>query len=131
MLGSIAVKDYMSTPPITLTVDMPIMQAIKVLSKNNITGAPVLDLHGNLVGVLTQKDCLKVALNASYHGETVGSVKDFMVREVQTLDTDSSILDAIEVFIKFGYHRIPVMEDNRLIGVIGQTDILRAFTQLN
>lgn len=130
MLRSVAIRDYMSVSPVTLTTDMPAMRAIQLLVKHRISGAPVLDLHGNLVGVLTQKDCLNVALSTSYHEEVAGNVADYMSRDIQSIDAESNVMEAIEMFLKWHYHRFPVMEENRLVGVISQHDILRALDTL-
>lgn len=130
MLESVTVKDYVAKSSLHLTTDMQVMHAIQKLVENRVSGAPVLDLHGNLVGMLSQKDCLKVALSSSYHDEVAGSVAEHMSRQVTSLNTDNSILEAIELFVKFGYQRIPVMEENRMVGVISQHDALRALKTL-
>jgi CBS domain-containing protein len=130
MLESVTIKDYATASPVILTENMPVMQAIHELVKHRISGAPVLDLHGNLVGMISQKDCLQIALSSSYHGETAGSVADYMNRDVQRLDADNTILEAIEIFVRQGYQRIPVMDENRLIGMISQHDALRALKTL-
>ena len=69
MPKSVSVKDYMAKSLITFSPDMGVLKAIQTLVEAEISGAPVVDSHGNVVGVLSEKDCLKVALDASYHGE--------------------------------------------------------------
>ena len=122
------VRDHMSVRVITFTPDMEILDAVHILVKNRISGAPVLDLHGNLVGMLSQQDCLKVALNAAYHSEWGGRVEEFMTREIKTIDADASIVDVAEIFVKSGYRRLPVVERNRLVGQISRHDLLKAMT---
>ena len=99
MPKSIRVRDYMSASVITFTPDMEILEAVHVLVTNRISGAPVLDLRGNLIGVLSEQDCIKVALNAAYHNEWGGRVEEFMSREVKTVDADASIVDIAEIFV--------------------------------
>lgn len=130
MLESVTVKDYVTVSPVILTENMPVMQAIQELVKHRISGAPVQDLHGNLVGMISQKDCLQIALSSSYYGDIAGSVADYMSRDVQRLDVDNTVLEAIEIFVKHGYQRVPVMEENRLVGVLSQHDALRALKTL-
>ena len=69
MLKSVKVRDYMAANLVTLSPDMEILRAIHSLVENRISGAPVVDERGNLVGVLSEQDCMRVALNAGYHEE--------------------------------------------------------------
>ena len=91
MLKSVKVRDYMAANLVTLGPDMEILRAIHALIENRISGAPVVDEHGNLVGVLSEQDCMRVALNAGYHEEYGGRVSEYMSRDVRTVDGDTSI----------------------------------------
>ena len=130
MLQSIAVRDYMAANLVTFTTDMDIMRAIHHLVENRISGAPVVDEHGNLVGVLSEADCLRVALSASYNETYGGSVEEFMSREVSSVDVDMSIVELAQLFLEKSYRRYPVTEDNRLVGQISRRDVLRALEKL-
>ena len=130
MLQSIAVRDYMAANLVTFTIEMDIMRAIHVLVSNRISGAPVVDEHGNLVGVLSEADCLQVALSASYNETYGGSVDEFMSREVCSVDVDMSIVELAQLFLEKSYRRYPVTEDNRLVGQISRRDVLRALEKL-
>jgi len=121
----------MSAQVITFTPDMEILEAVHILVKNRISGGPVLDLRGNLIGMLSEQDCLKVALSAAYHGESGGRVEEFMAGEVRTVDADANIVDVAEIFVNSGYRRLPVVEGNRLVGQISRHDILRAMEILH
>ena len=121
----------MSSNVITFAPDMEILEAVHILVTNRISGAPVLDLHGNLIGMLSEQDCIKVALNAAYHNEWGGRVEEFMSREVKTVDAEASIVDIAEIFVKKSYRRLPVVERNRLVGQISRHDILRAMESLH
>ena len=123
-------KDFMVTGLVTFNPDMDIMQAIQTLVERNISGAPVVDHIGNLVGMLSEKDCLKVIRNAGYHGEWGGRVEEYMNPEVVTVDADSSIFDIADAFIEGSFRRYPVMQDNRLVGQISRRDMLRALHKL-
>lgn len=123
-------RDYMSTNLIVLRPDMDLHRAMNVLLENDISGAPVVDEQGNLIGMLSERDCLTVAFRASYHQELGGTVAEFMSRDVQTIDANTDIVRVAELFFTSRYRRFPVMEDNRLIGQISRRDILKAVEQL-
>ena len=123
---SVLVKDYMARTVITFKPDTDVLEAIHVLVKNRIAGAPVVDDEGNLIGMLSEYDCMKVALDAGYHGNWGGPVRDFMSVGVQTVDADMSIVDLAQVFINKKLRRFPVMQDTRLVGQISRRDVLRA-----
>lgn len=129
MANRVAVSSYMSTDLISLTPDTGIIQAMTTLLENRISGAPVLDNQGHLVGVLSQKDCLRSALNASYHQELGGIVGDYMSTEVETMDADLDIVQAAERFIASPYRRFPVTSQGRLVGQISRADLLRALVE--
>ena len=130
MLRSVKVRDYMAANLVTLSPDMEILRAIHSLVTNRISGAPVVDEHGNLVGVLSEMDCMRVALNAGYHEEYGGHVDEYMSKKVITVEAEASILELAQRFIDGPYRRFPVVEDARLVGQISRRDVLRALEHL-
>lgn len=130
MNRSATARDYMSAKPITVGPDTDIHQAIRLLLKKRISGAPVVDGQGNLIGIISKKDCLKVAFRAGYHKERAGPVSDYMSRDVQTVDAGTDIVTVAERFLKGPFRRFPVLEDNRLVGQISRHDVLRALEDL-
>ena len=127
---SAKVRDYMAASLVTFTPDTEIMDAIDALVRNRISGAPVVDEHGNLVGVLSEQDCMKVALHAGYYGDPGGRVAEFMSTEVRTVDADTSIVELARAFLSTPYRRYPVLENERLVGQISRRDVLRALERL-
>lgn len=112
---------------ITFRKETSVLQAIKVLIDNGISGAPVVDNLGNLIGMLSEKDCMKVALDASYHEMGgAGDVGDYMYPKVETVDADASILDIASRFLNEPFRRFPVVHEQRLVGQISRRDVLRA-----
>jgi len=97
-----------------------------LMIEHRISGAPVVDEHGNLIGLLSEQDCLKVALSAGYHGEYGGRVSEYMTRDVRTVDADTSILEVAKLFLEEKLRRYPVMEGNRLVGQVSRRDVLKA-----
>ncbi len=130
-IQSIAIKDYMSASLVMFTPEMEIMKAIQVLVKNRISAAPVINERGDLIGLLSEKDCMKVAINAGYHEQYGGQVQDYMTKQVITVEADSTIIDMAELFLEKGPRRYPVLEDNRLVGQMSRRDVLRALVDIN
>jgi CBS domain-containing protein len=126
MPRSMLVKDHMATEVVTLHPDMEILRAAQLLISCDISGAPVLDQHGRLIGVLTERDCMRVALHAGYHGEPGGLVHDYMTANPVTVSPDDTILELAERFITEKYRRYPVLDGGRLVGVISRRDVMRA-----
>ena len=131
MIHSIAVKDYMVASLVTFKPNMNVMDAIDVLVKHRISGAPVIDDHGNLIGLLSEKDCMQVAIQAGYYEQLGGRVEDYMTKNVITIEADSSVLDLAKLFMEQSPRRYPVVEDNRLVGQISRRDVLRAIMEMN
>ncbi|MCP4407822.1 MAG: CBS domain-containing protein [Gammaproteobacteria bacterium] len=120
----------MSASLVTFTPEMGVLRAINMLIKNRISGAPVVDKTGDLVGVLSEQDCLKIALTASYHGESAGRVAEYMQPIVKTVDADASMVEVATMFLQDGYRRYPVLKDNRLVGQVSRRDVLKALEAL-
>jgi len=129
-LRSVLVKDWMAANLVTLKPDMDVMDALARLVEARIAGAPVVDHHGNLVGMLSEFDCMKVALDSSYHGEWGGRVSEFMTKDVITVPADMSIIDLARRFQESRLRRFPVMDDTRLVGQISRRDVLRALMSI-
>jgi CBS domain-containing protein len=120
----------MSTDLLLLSPGMEIHRAMNLLIEHDVSGAPVVDETGELVGLLCERDCLTVVFKASYHQEPGGKVSEFMVRDVQTIDVSMAIIEVVELFYKSRYRRFPVMSDGRLVGVLSRRDILMAVEEL-
>ena len=123
------VADYMSRDLVTLTPDMEINHAMNLLLERRISGAPVLDDKGWLVGVLSKKDCLKAALDASYYRDWGGRVEKYMSTEVQTLSPDMDLIAAAQAFVDSAFRRFPVLSEGRLVGQISRADVLRGLSE--
>jgi CBS domain-containing protein len=119
----------MASDLITLSPETEITQAMNVLIDAKISGAPVVDQKGALVGVLSKKDCLKAALNAAYFQEWGGSVADYMSTNVETLDAHIDLVKAAEAFLASPYRRFPVLSEGRLVGQVSRYDILIGLRQ--
>jgi len=122
------IADYMAKDLVVLRPEMEINSAMVVLLDKRISGAPVVDTKGQLIGVLSKKDCLRAALNSNYYQEWGGSVADYMTTDVQTLDADMELVEAAERFLASHFRRFPVLDNGRLAGQISRADVLRGLT---
>ncbi len=130
-IGSVAVREYMTTKLVTFTPDMEVMSALSQLVHHGHSGAPVIDAAGRLVGMLSEKDCLKVAVLANFEGVSPGKVSDYMTTQVKSIGPDISILEVAGVFIDAPFKRLPVIENGELLGQISRSDVLRAINDLS
>jgi len=126
MKAPIRVRDIMRTDLLRLSPETEINAALRELLQNNISGAPVVDADGNLIGVLSQKDCLRAALDAHYHHAWGGPVSTYMSSPVETLEPNLALVNAAHFFTNSQYRRFPVLEENRLVGQISRVDVLKA-----
>jgi CBS domain-containing protein len=130
-LKSCLVRDFMAGSLVTFKPDTDVLDAIHELVQHRFAGAPVVNDQGDLVGMLSELDCLKVALNAGYHQQWGGPVGDFMTPEVESVDADMNIIDLAQKFLNSGFRRFPVLRNNRLVGQISRRDALRALGELS
>jgi len=129
MLKSVTARDYMATYLVTFKTDTDVLEAVNSLLQYRISGAPVVDEQNHMLGIISEKDCLKAVLSAAYHDDLGATVGELMTKHVETVDADISILDVAELFLKTNIRRYPVLHEGRLVGQISRRDILRAFVR--
>lgn len=123
------IRDIMATELVLLKPEMEILHAMKILLEHRISGAPVVNGDGSLVGVLSKKDCLRAALHASYHQEWGKPVAAYMSREVETMEAGIDLVSAVERFLASDFRRFPVTDNGMLVGQISRADLLRALVE--
>lgn len=126
MLKSIKVRDYMTRHLVTFRSDTDLFTAINRLLDHRISGAPVVDSQGHLIGLLSEGDCLRGILSGAYYEAIGGTVSGYMVTEIETISPEVDIIEVSERFLRGRLGRIPVIEDGRLVGQISRSDVLRA-----
>jgi CBS domain-containing protein len=119
------VRDYMDKKVPTVGPRTEILEAIEYLLKKRVTGAPVVDDAGNMIGMLTEKDCLKLIATGAEGNVPRGLVSEFMTTEVTTISPDMDVYYVAGLFLNYEFRRFPVVEDGRLVGAITRFDILR------
>src|SRR5680860_620292 len=136
------IKNIISSKVITINQNATYKEAAFILYQNKISGAPVVDDGGNLVGMLSEKDLFKCLYpyekSYSAHPDQYldfenrenktneienHKVNTFMTKEVITISGDTPVLKAGGLMLAKGIHRLPVMEDNKLIGIVSRDDI--------
>lgn len=125
-LRDLRARDIMVTKPLAFKPERRLLDAVRVLVDQRVPGAPVVDDHGNLVGVLTEREFLQAVIVAGYHGEGGGRVADHMNRNVQTVEVDASLFDVAMLFVATSFRWFPVVDENRLVGVVARREVLRA-----
>lgn len=123
------VDDYMARELITFSPGDEILSAVKKLLDARISGAPVVDRRGRLVGMLSKKDCLEVVYSTSYHQEWGGRVEDYMSKNVTTIESGTDIVKVADIFSESPFRRFPVLENGRIAGQISRADLLRALEE--
>jgi len=127
-----SVEDFMTRDLITFTTDTDINVVIKSLLDNRISGAPVLNESGQVVGLIDDKDCLNVLFGNVYNRipTSTDTVSNYMSNVMKSISIHENILDVASVFVSSPYKRLLVMDDNdKLVGSISRRDILRAIKE--
>ena len=125
-MQSLKVKDFMARKLVTVTPQTNVVEAMDLLLTNRISGTPVVDSDGHLVGVLSEADLMHIIIQDSYYDESVGIVGDYMKSPVETVDANMDIYTLAEQFIKDHRRRYPVIHEGKLVGQISRRDVLRA-----
>ena len=132
--GYETVKKYMVhvSKLITFSPDQLVSEAIDIILEKKISGAPVLDKTGRLVGMLSEKDCLRLIIDKAYHNmpNENKKVSDYMTREVRTVAAELDIVTVANRFLVSPVRRLPVVEDDVLIGQISRRDVLKAAREI-
>ncbi len=121
------IRDHMDTYVHTLREDVDIYDAIAFLLDNHVTGAPVVRAENELVGILSEKDCLRVLTKGRGGDRASGLVRDYMTPDPVTLSPKMDIYYAAGLFLNNEFRRLPVVQNGLLlVGAITRFDLLRA-----
>ena len=128
MLRASPVRDCMQPDPFTLSPSLTVSEATIALITRSLSGAPVLDDDGELIGMFSEADALKAMLDADYHGIGSGCVVDYMSREVHGVPVAATVQEAAEMFLRYHRRTLPVVQGPRLVGLLSRGDVLRQVT---
>ncbi len=127
MIGQlIYVSDFMTPCPVTVTPEMSVLQAVEVMLRHDVSGTPVVDAQQRLVGIITERDCIRVTVQAGYFDQSAGRVSEYMSRQLSCVQPKENLMDVAVRFIDEPFRRFPVVDNGKLVGIIGRKDVLRA-----
>ena len=128
----IKVRDYMTTNLITFKPEQSVEDVIESLIKNRISGGPVVNSKNELIGIISEGDCIKQVSDSRYYNMPMAhrTIEQCMVKDVDTIDGEMNVFDAANKFINAKRRRFPIVENGKLVGQISQKDILKAALQL-
>ena len=118
-------RDLMSSPVRTIRPETTIEQAERVLFRYGHSGLSVVDEKDHLVGIISRRD-LDLAL---HHGFSHAPVKGYMTKNIKTINPDTLLPDIESIMVTYDVGRLPVIDDNRLLGIVTRTDLLRQIHQ--
>ncbi|WP_299534937.1 CBS domain-containing protein [Ulvibacterium sp.] len=126
------VSDYMTRKLITFRPEQSVEEVIDALIKNKISGGPVVNEKNELVGIISEGDCIKHISDSRYYNMPLekNKVEHSMVKGVKTIDGNMNIFDAANKFLNEKRRRFPIVENGKLVGQISQKDILKATVRL-
>jgi CBS domain-containing protein len=128
---NITVADYMCRNLITFRPEQSVMEVMGILIKKKISGGPVVNEKYELVGIISEGDCMKQISESRYYNQPMEDVKveQHMAKNVDTLDGNMNVFDAANKFLESKHRRFPIVENGKLIGQISQKDVLKAALQ--
>mgnify|MGYP000211895325 FL=1 len=129
---SLTVSDYMTTDLITFTPDQSIEVVMQSLIKHRISGGPVVNEKNELIGIISEGDCIKQISESRYYNMPMQdqTIEKHMASNVETIDGNMNIFDAATKFLEAKRRRFPIVENGKLVGQISQKDVLKAAMQL-
>jgi len=120
----------MDTVVHTLRPDTPILDAVGFLLDKKVTGAPVVDAENKVVGIISEKDCLKLLAMGDHNELPTGLVSEYMTRDVRSVPARMNVYFVAGMFLNDFVRRFPVVDkDNTLVGAITRFDILRGIRE--
>jgi len=121
-------KDIMNRNVVCIKKDIPVIDAIRLMAKNNITGIPVVEDDMTLVGILSEQDVLR--LFHTYDDEKDRTVNDFMTQPAVHFEEKEPLLDVCYCLRDNSIRRVPITSNGKVVGVISRSDILKCILQL-
>ena len=125
----VRIEEVMDTGFPRLTPEMPIREAVAALVARDAPAGLVFDDHDRMCGILTQKDCFRPALNASYYQQWTGTVRDSMSPAVVTIPAGADLVAAAEMFLEKPHRVVAVMDGGTPVGMLQRAAVLAALLE--
>jgi len=124
----IGIEHVMKTNVVTVEKGTPIMDAVRKLVEHDFTGLPVVDDRNRVVGILSEKDVLALALRRiEGTDDSVEKglwVDDFMTRDVTCIEATDSFASLCSCLMKNEFRRVPIVAKGKLVGIVTRRDII-------
>ena len=129
---NIKVEDFMTRDMFVFKKGQPILEVMESLIKNRISGGPVLNHKNELIGIISEGDCIKQISESRYYNQPMENMKveDYMATSVETVAPDMHLFDVANKFLSLRKRRFPVCEQGKLVGLISQKNVLKAALEL-
>ena len=125
-MQSLLVKHFMDANPHAIHYSTPIRKAVESMVSDRIVGAPVVDDSKHVIGFVSEQDCLKEMLNETFYCDDSLPVSSVMNKEVLTVSPDATIFELAEKMAEFTPKYYPVVQQDKLVGLISRSRILAA-----
>lgn len=128
----ITVRDCMSKNMILFKKEHSVIEVVEQLIKHRISGGPVVDENRHVIGVISEGDCIKQISESRYYNMPMEdiTIEKYMSKKVDTVSPDINLFDAAHLFLVSKRRRFPVVENDKIIGIVSQKDILRTVLYL-
>ncbi len=120
------VKDIMTTSVVAVSPNASLDEVLELLLRHAVSGLPVVDEQRRLVGVISERDLLGLLYDATPGSSTI---EEYVSTNVVALEEDESLTDAADLFLSRPFRRLPVVRDDKLVGVISRRDLIRYIHQ--
>ena len=129
----IKVKDFMTQDMVVFKEGQDILEVMDQLIKFRISGGPIVNSRNELVGIISEGDCIKQLSESRYYNQPMENrnVENYMVKKVETVSPDMNLFDVTNKFLSLKIRRFPVCENGRLVGLISQKNVLKAALDLH
>ncbi len=132
MLQSVGLRDYMITNPVKVKDDANLLNTMKIIIDNKVSGVCVINENKVLVGMLSEMDCLAAILKSTYNNVGVGLVSEYMTKEnIIVAHPGDDILNVAQDMLAKNQRRRPVVEDGKLVGQVSCRQLLTAVDKFN
>lgn len=125
----IPIKDIMTSKVITVHENTQIVEAMRLLIDNSISGMPVVDEHDHLVGIFSEKDALEMLVKKDFNAKH--TVSEYMTTRVTFFAEDSDAVEICKFFMKSSVRRVPIVTAGKVVGVVSRRDIVELILKMS
>jgi len=119
-------REIMRTKLVTLGPETNVYDAVRILIKNKISGAPVVDQDNRLLGVFSEKSVMRVLVETAYEQVPANRIDSLMNEQPRTIDENTQLVTMAQIFLTSECRRLPVLRDGKLIGQVSRRDVVAA-----